>query len=35
VGAEKNFEKARDAVNQMLTRVADDVLRELPQTVRG
>jgi len=32
VRAEDNFQKAREAVNQMLTRVADDVLLELPQT---
>jgi tetratricopeptide (TPR) repeat protein/tRNA A-37 threonylcarbamoyl transferase component Bud32 len=32
VRAEANFLKARDAVDQMLTRVADEVLLELPQT---
>jgi tetratricopeptide (TPR) repeat protein/predicted Ser/Thr protein kinase len=32
VRAEANFQKAREAVHKMLTRVADDVLLELPQT---
>ncbi len=32
IRAEASFQKAREAVNQMLTRVADNVLLELPQT---